>query len=207
MQDVSNIVDYYANLLIIQYHNKPKAKATIELLVRELVASGIVLDINEGYNVDTAIGTQLDILGKYIGVERMYRDNALSDMFSLETYTESDPTLQDRWGFVTYANYDTTEYNGVLNYNSVLTKNFFLIDEDYRQLLKLKIIKNYSNGSHKSVDDMIHTFFEGEITVEQTDTMEMTYTVPFNLSAFAAAAIVKEIMPKPLGVKIVIEII
>lgn len=204
--DINEIVDYYSNLLIIQYNNKPKASATIQLMVTELIANGILFDIRDGYDIDTAVGAQLDILGKYIGVNRIFQDNILTNMFSLETYTESDPTLEDRWGFVTYANFATTLENGVVNYQSVLTTNFLLNDADYRTLLKLKIIQNYSNGSHKQIDDAMFAFFGNEITVVQNATMQMTYTVPFNLSAVLNAAIVLGVLPKPIGVKLIVNV-
>jgi hypothetical protein len=207
MTDITSIVDYYKNLLITQYHDKPKAQATISLMIAELLAAGIALDVRDGYNLDTAVGAQLDVLGKYIGVDRFYQDNDLSDMFSLETYGEADPTADARWGFVTYANYDTALYNGVLNYQSILSKNFFLTDSDYRQLLKLKIVNNYSNGSHKSIDDTIFAFFGADVTVAQTAEMEMTYTVPFTLSALLNAAIIKGILPKPMGVNLIVAVI
>lgn len=204
--DINEIVDYYSNLLIIQYNNKPKASATIQLMVTELIANGILFDIRDGYDIDTAVGAQLDILGKYIGVNRIFQDNILTNMFSLETYTESDPTLEDRWGFVTYATFATTLENGVVNYQSVLTTNFLLNDADYRTLLKLKIIQNYSNGSHKQIDDAMFAFFGNEITVVQNATMQMTYTVPFNLSAVLNAAIVLGVLPKPIGVKLIVNV-
>jgi hypothetical protein len=204
--DITELVQYYSNLLIIQYNLKPKASATIELMVTELIANGILFDIRDGYNIDTAVGVQLDVLGKYIGVNRNFQDNQLTNMFSLETYGESDPTAEDRWGFVTYANYDTVNENGVLNYQSVLTANFQLNDTDYRTLLKLKIIQNYSNGSHQDIDNAIFEFFGNQVTVEQTAVMQMTYTVPFDLSAVLNAAIVLGILPKPLGVELILDV-
>lgn len=206
MADVSEIIEYYSQLLIIQYAHKPKAKAMLEMLATEILADGILLDVRDGYDIDTAVGTQLDVLGKYIGATRIFQDNDLTDMFSLETYGESDPTAQPRWGFVTYANYDSLIENGVLTYASVLSKNFFLTDDDYRTLLKLKIIKNYSNGSHKDIDDAMFAFFGMDVTVEQTDTMEMTYTIPFTFNSIIDAAIIKSILPKPLGVALVVAI-
>jgi hypothetical protein len=204
--DINEIVDYYSNLLIIQYNNKPKASATIQLMVTELIANGILFDIRDGYDIDTAVGAQLDILGKYIGVNRIFQDNILTNMFSLETYSEPDPTLEDRWGFVTYTSFATTLENGVVNYQSVLTQNFQLNDTDYRTLLKLKIIQNYSNGSHQQIDDAMFEFFGNNVTVAQTGTMQMTYTVPFNLSAVLNAALVLGILPKPIGVKLIVDV-
>lgn len=203
---VQNLVEYYSNLLIIQYHNKPNAKATIELMVNELMADGVELDVLNGYDINTAVGAQLDVLGKYIGVSRVFQDNNLTQMFSLTNYIESDPSAQDRWGFDTYSTFDSTVENGTLTYDSVISANFFLNDDAYRQLLKLKIIKNYSNGSHASIDNAIFEFFGTDVTVSQTANMEMTYTIPFTFNYLIEAAIIKGILPKPIGVNLVVAI-
>lgn len=202
MADISNIINYYVNLLIIQYHDKPKAKATIELLVNQLLANGIVLDIRDGYNIDTAVGDQLDILGKYIGVDRMYKDNDLTDMFSLVSYDEAIPDEEDRWGFVTYENYDDVNENGVLNYYSVLSKNFFLTDDAYRQIIKLKIIHNNINHSHKTIDDGLYAIFEDTLTADTTLNMDMILFITSQLTQVITAAIQKDVIPRPMGVQL-----
>lgn len=70
MADLQELEDYYKNLLIIQYHDKEKAQAVISNWVDCMVADGLLLDIEGAYNPDTAIGKQLDILGKILGLDR-----------------------------------------------------------------------------------------------------------------------------------------
>ena len=212
MADIVDIVNYYKNLLIIQYRGKPKAQATIQLIMNEILASGVALDVLNGYNLDTAVGVQLDVLGKYIGVDRFFQGNDLTDMFSLITYGEitasggdyTNPIFDGRWGFVTYDNYDSVNENGVLNYHSILTTGFRLNDDDYRTLLKFKIIKNYSNGSQKSIDDALFKFFGTDVVMTQTGLMEITYTVPFFMTPVMLAAVDKGVLPKPAGVALVL---
>lgn len=65
------LINYYANLLIIQYIGKPKAYATIQALVKMVVMDQLPLAAQNAFNMDgTAIGVQLDVLGKYVGVTR-----------------------------------------------------------------------------------------------------------------------------------------
>ena len=82
MSDVQNLIDYYTNLLIIQYNSKEKARATIELFSRVLLADGIFFDVLNAYNLDTAVGHQLDVIGKYVGVDRYYDALDLFDFFA-----------------------------------------------------------------------------------------------------------------------------
>lgn len=65
---------YYINLLIRQYYNKPKARATIEALTKNntLSYNYILSKLNEAFAIETAVGKQLDILGEIIGRSRIF---------------------------------------------------------------------------------------------------------------------------------------
>ncbi len=70
-------LQYYSDLLILQYKGKPKAQATIQALASQLLCSNISIAIRDAFNIDpslgpVAIGVQLDIIGKYAGVTRDY---------------------------------------------------------------------------------------------------------------------------------------
>lgn len=67
------IIDYYANLLILQYVGKPKAFATIQALVDPVVMNQLPLQVQNAYNLtgpNLAVGKQLDVIGKYVGASR-----------------------------------------------------------------------------------------------------------------------------------------
>ncbi len=66
----NDIINYYANLLIIQYANKPKAYATIQALVKMVVMDQLPVAVQGAFDLSTASGVQLDVLAKYAGVTR-----------------------------------------------------------------------------------------------------------------------------------------
>lgn len=67
----TELINYYANLLIIEYIGKSKAYATIQALVKMVIMDQLPLAVQNAFNMDgTAVGVQLDILGKYAGVTR-----------------------------------------------------------------------------------------------------------------------------------------
>lgn len=68
------IIDYYANLLILQYHEKPKAFATIQALVKGIIMDQLPTAVQNAFDINTAEGVQLDVLGKYVGVSRTAYD-------------------------------------------------------------------------------------------------------------------------------------
>ena len=146
---------YYSNLLILQYHNKPKAKATIEASVG-LLPDELIINVINGFDIETAIGAQLDILGEYIGVDRYYLVDNQAEMLS---------------------------------------------DDDYRLILKLKAISNTSDLSHKALEDSLYDFFGNTVRMDSDGNMEMTYFVPLNKTPLIQAAIQKEVLPRPMGVR------
>ena len=67
---VEDLVNYYKSLIILQYRNKPKVLDTIDAFVRPTAMDLLPQAVNDAFNLDSAIGVQLDTLGKYIGVTR-----------------------------------------------------------------------------------------------------------------------------------------
>lgn len=70
MATTQEIIDYYAGLLIIQYSDKPKAIAHIETIITNVIMDQLPTQIRDGFNIDNAVGAQLDVLAKYVGVSR-----------------------------------------------------------------------------------------------------------------------------------------
>jgi hypothetical protein len=136
---ISQIVDYYVNLLIIQYNQLLKAQQTIALYVSELLANGIIFDVRDGYDLDSAIGTQLDILAKYIGVNRFYTELNLDGYFSFILYDDGDEIYSSEIGFCDYTDYG--EKPGLwLTYDDIVSGTLALSDSDFRTLFKIKNI-------------------------------------------------------------------
>jgi len=86
MADVNNIIQYYTDLLIIQYNGKPKASATIKTMVDIILQNGILLEVLDAFNPDTCVGKQQDILGKWVGVDRYYLGDGLTQTLSDDDY-------------------------------------------------------------------------------------------------------------------------
>lgn len=61
---------YYINLLILQYKGKPRAEATLDAFLSLVIDGQIFNKIQEIFDVDTASGVNLDLIGKIVGVTR-----------------------------------------------------------------------------------------------------------------------------------------
>jgi len=200
MADITAPVNYYTNLLIIQYHEKAKAKATIDLLARTALANGIFFDVQNGFDLETAVGKQLDIIGKYVGVDRFFNVTDPVDYFGLTDYTEVDPDSDQKYGFCDYATFDNDAHNGTINYNSVITIGNALNDDDYRVIIKLKIIQNNSIHSHEAIDDSMFKFFGNDVVPSSAGGMVMFYFVTANVTPIIRASLAKQLLPRPMGV-------
>lgn len=203
---IQQIIDYYVNLLIIQYHNQPKAKAMISFVISELLVKAIAFDVQDGYDLDTAVGVQLDVLGKYAGIDRFYKDLTLVDYFSLVAYSEvaGPPPTPPRYGFTDYAHYATDPPAGTLIYSDMIAGNFTLGDDAFRTLIKLKILQNNSNHSDKDIDDITFEFFGNTVWPEDMGNMHMAYFVTPESNQLIDAAIYKKLLLRPMTVGAVI---
>lgn len=198
--NLQSIIDAYTKLLIIQYNDKPKAIATIQLIAEQMVADGIIFQIQDAFNIETAVGAQLDILGKYIGIDRYYTGTDITEVaFGFSSPDEDEPT--DVEGFASVADF-STKVGIFIGPAEALSGNQKLSDDDFRFLLKLKIIQNTCDHSVKSIDDNLFKFFGDSLSAVDIGNMAMTYLVDANILTIVLIAIQKGVLTRPMGVLI-----
>ena len=152
------LIEYYQDLLIVQYHDKPKAKAMIKAEMEETLANLLDIQVRDAFDVDTAVGVQLDIIGKWVGVDRIFKGQMFDNesWFSLTRYNE--PTTPLQGGFSRFDNFDTLE-GGFLTYDFIVSTRNKINDTDFRMLIKLKIIRNNIKHSPKDIDEAMYKLF------------------------------------------------
>lgn len=207
---MEELLKYYANLLIIQYNGKPKAKATIELLTNIVFANLILLQIQDAFDWKTAIGNQLDIIGKWVGVTRFYKGTLFwGDTFlsypKANELTPSDKTDIYQHGYSDYDTFDT-DIGHDLTYDNLGFVEQSLSDEDYAIVIGLKIIKNSINHTCKNIDDAIWEYFNGQVYTTW-DNMAVTYHYPASLNTVMEVCNTKKVLPAPTGIQIILRAI
>lgn len=197
---LTTIINYYVNLLIIQYHDKPKAKATIALLINLIWANMIIYQIRDGFDWRTAVGAQLDIVGKWVGVNRFYDGRLLSlyPWFSLIDWDSTPDVLQG--GFSTFDTFETLE-GGIIDYSALNPVQNELSDDNFRIMIGLKIIKNSINHTAKNIDNAIWDYFNHEVYTSWSG-KTLTYHYPAALREVINVASLKGVLPQPTGVQI-----
>lgn len=211
MEDVlNNLKEYFTNLLIIQYRGAERNRNLIKFLVDLIFANNLLMQIKaETVDVDNSKGKQLDVVGKWVGVDRYYYKELWSRPYlSFVNYTniKNDEYNQYQGGFSTYTNFGDND-GGFLMYKSwqnVRANANQIGDNLFRELIKLKIIKNSINFTCKNIDDAIWKWSKGNVYTTW-NTMEVTYHYTSEYKDLIELAQDKNVLLKPTGCTLILE--
>lgn len=161
------ILDYYANLLIIQYRNKKKARETIKEIVKIATGDFLIYNIYNYFDVDYAVGEQLDFIGKIVGAERNV--SGLDMAYKYFNYVNNI----ENHGFSVFGFLKKYIFKNRLSKQSI----YSMKDSDYRTLIKFKIISNNIRAVCENIDDLIFDTFGKDINVRNNKNMSVTYVI------------------------------
>lgn len=198
---LEELENYYSNLLIMQYR-KPKAIGMIKSLVKALFADMVMFKIRDGFNLVNqpyAQGVQLDCLGEWVGVNRIYdAGQPLYPWFSLinAEQTDTDPF---QGGFQDW-NDPIVQDGGFLGFDDLVmgANKTALSDDLFLSLIKLKIIKNSSTHTMGDLDRRFKEYFGNDIYITHNG-MEMTYNYINKYNALMEISQIKNALPIPNG--------
>lgn len=211
VKTLEDLQEYFADLIIIQYKNAPQNRALIKKLVDLIFANNLALQIKDlTVDVEKSIGAQLDVVGKWVGLDRYYDGIDLWDhpYLSYPYYSTIQDQSFDQFqgGFSTYSNFADND-GGFLTYKAwqdIRTKVNAMGDEYFRTLIKLKIIKNSINHTCKNIDEAIWEWSNGKVYTTW-GLMEVTYHYDISYRNVMTLAGYKKILPKPTGCAIQLE--
>lgn len=193
------LIAYYINLLILQYRTKTKAPLHISNVVRNSMIYDLIRAVENGYDIDTAIGVQLDIIAKYVNAGRVINQFDFSRTFwSLVDYNEFEPYV-DVAGVIDY-NQEPIPDAIMLAYETDQKPAYTLTDDELRQIIKLKIVQNNSNHSPKEIDDLIFSFFGENVIFNDNLNMTIEYIFDEQLRRIIEIAEAENAIPKPMAV-------
>jgi hypothetical protein len=152
-------VQDYLNLITSQFKQKPKFEATITanvavaVRVQDLLASMIPL-----FDVDVAVGDQLDIIGVWVGITRNVSIPITNIFFS--------------WDSGDFLGWDYGSWQPSLSPSTITT----LPDDAYRTLIKAKIAANQWDGTTTGAYEIWDRIFS-QLTILIQDNQDMTYNL------------------------------
>lgn len=147
---IDELALYYSNLLIAQYATKVKARGTITALAKEAAGDTTVIfpALRNAFNLETAVGVQLDMLGLLVGVKRyVYGADTTKTYFGMPRIGD---IYNDFSGFASIVQPITGAYwERIADLSAYLGE---LDDDTFRRLIKYLILLNSMDVNLASID-------------------------------------------------------
>lgn len=185
---MASLSDYLA-LITTEHSGKPKYMAMLQAVLGPMVeALNVSQELPADFDLDQAIGAQLDIVGLWVGIGRRVKTPLVGVYFSLDI-----PNL----GF------DLGVWKGPFDPDSGIVE---LDDETFRILIRAKIGANHWDGTlgqSKAILDLV--FNDGtHVFIQDNQDMSMTIGVSGVMpSAISLALLTGGYIPiKPEGVRV-----
>ncbi|PXV60875.1 Protein of unknown function [Dyella jiangningensis] len=156
MADVSQ----YTGLITSEHADKPKFSAMVAAVAQCFVDQQNALGgFIPAFDLDQAVGDQLDIIGLWVGVSRRVNTPLTGVYFSFD---------------ITGVGFDQGVWQGPFDPSTEVT---LLDDDTYRTLIRAKIGANHWDGTLGSSAAILNQIFESGTHVFIQDNQDMTMTI------------------------------
>lgn len=185
--------------LIIQYGQKSNAVATVTAYSEEFE---LIYDnaniLQMAYDLDFAVGKQLDTLGKIVGISRNVPFSVPKKYFGFDGHLNSCPFGSKFNVVVSYpfrSRFEIPYSDGQLN------------DNDYRFFIKAKIIKNYAtskniDSGNLSIQNAVDYLFNSKAYIVDNKDMTMTLYIDSSYDSSKLTYLENlDLLPRPQGVR------
>ena len=157
---------YYTNLLLIQYKSQPKAVAMVKALVKEVIGDTLTIfpDVRDIWDLETATGKQLDLIGNIYGVKRYLNGaNTTKNYFGMPQMSIGTPdTPNNFFGFITIAQIPAEGFPATAWYWHTYPDFYTFIgemdDNTFRRLLKYLILLRSLDCNIQDIDWLLNPF-------------------------------------------------
>jgi len=184
-------INRYTNLITSEHNKRPKFMAMISACAQPAVdLQNLVLSFDSAYDLDSAVGNQLDVIGQWVGVSRNITTSIAGVYFSLDTAGLG--FNQGVW----------------LGPGQSATGLTVLPDDKYRLLLKARIAVNQWDGTVPGIYAIWAIAFllqQFHILIQDNQDMSMTIILLTSgaIDAVSLALVLGGyIVPRPAGVRI-----
>ena len=200
MSSLTDLTDYYADLLAYEYRGLPNATRQMALWTKQAVADFLAQQLTICFDLDVAVGAQLDILGKYIGLSRNI--GVPDDNTPYFGFQSSNSDTNNLNGFTDSTNIAINAQGVWYQSTFVGQANYALTDEAYRFMLRLKIAQNSNPETLASIQQTIYNTLRGFVALVDNKDMTLTYTLGQRMPPGITAATLANYLLRPMGVGI-----
>ena len=181
----------YADLIPSANNQQPKFMATVNLLTGVLAeTAATTLSLPQAFDVDTAVGEQLDMVGEWVGFPRRVFVPLIGVFFSWNT---------------TGLGWNEGSWKGPFETGD---GTVLLDDTTYRTFLRIQILANYWHGDQGSpiawAQGPVLSYFGATVALLDNQDMTATLYVSGTPNAVVNALINQGFFPpRPLGVTVI----
>ncbi|WP_176315136.1 DUF2612 domain-containing protein [Burkholderia vietnamiensis] len=184
----------YTGLVTSEHRDKPRFAATVAAVAQPIVDQMNVLQSMPGkFDLDNAVGVQLDDVGLWVGVSRKIRTPLTGIYFSFD---------------IAGLGFDQGTWKGPFDPDTGLT---VLDDDTYRLVIRAKIGANHWDGTLASSAAILNSIFGADthVFIEDHQDMSMTIGIAGKVpSAVFIALLAGGYIPlKPEGVRVAYTIV
>jgi len=179
----------YQQTIVSQYGNSPILKAFIQSF-DDCIAPDADIDNFYSYvwDVDTAQGFGLDILGRIVGVTRVLNVQPTSTYLGFEEGQS-------------LAAADYQSFNHGIFYTGPATSSQVLSDSAFRVLILVKALSNISDGSVYSYNKLLRILFNQKVYCVEIGPLQVQYVFETPLQPYEVAILANNnVIPRPAGV-------
>lgn len=185
----------YTQLITSEHNQKPKFVALVGALTG---AVGQITDLVQTfpslYDVDTAVGSQLDAVGLWVGQPRVVANVITKSFFGFNDTPSSLP-----FGEVANPNIGGPFFDIGDQFQTSTT----LADPDYRLLIRAAIVRNQYDGSFTELEAALMFVFGVPCIVTDNGSMSISIAVTAPVTQVQQAILLDfDILPRPAGVRI-----
>ncbi len=162
---------------------------------------GVLRDLMQLRSIDTAVGEQLDVIGRIVG-----QDRVLLGADAIKYFGFNGSSLSSTFGSSTNSSLGGYWYS----YGKPLGGNVLLNDTQYRLFIKAKIKKNTTDATANSVMNFLTFVFGVRCTLVESAGAKATILVSRKLSDFERSLVEMQdssgsyFLPRPMGVQLTI---
>lgn len=170
--NTDDLIQYYVSLLIVQYASLNNATQTMRALISTFIQDQIVQIVQNGFDLNMAIGAQLDILGQFVGVTRNAFGLVPNDYWALPSYSDTLPS--EFFGWASYSDPPPLIVYWFL-YNDLNGSGYTLTDNQMRRLIGLKAAFMTCDMGLGDIDNILYSYFGPYVNLLDNENMTIIY--------------------------------
>ena len=185
----------YTKLIAAEHNQQPQFMALVTVFCAAIGdINEAVQEINASFNLNTAGGAQLDVVGQWVGQPRIIPNVLLTGYFGF-----SDDQAALGFGDLTNPSIGGIWYSLGDSYATTTALN----DEPYRLAIKARIVRNQSHGRISDLENALSFVFDANAHIVDTGNYSINIVVDTPVTQVAQALLNGlDLLPRPAGVSI-----